>query len=134
MLLWVEGVHVMSSSGETKTRELCNSLEVISNLVAGSLAQYVAGWKCSRGVYIASGNVRMKLLSSSVLLLAASAAARRVSERATGPFFQKLDNATWVIGNEIWNMTQQYTYGVKLFYQGHDCVGDAVGHYVSYSK
>lgn len=70
------------------------------------------------------------------LLLAASftCAAARVVALATGPFLTQLDNQTWVIGNEIWNMTQQVTYGVNLYYQDHDCVNDAVGHYVSYSK
>lgn len=67
-------------------------------------------------------------------LSATSAATSRVHKRATGPFFTPVDNQTWVIGNEIWNMTQERTYGVKLFYKDHDCVGDAVGHYVSYSK
>lgn len=31
-------------------------------------------------------------------------------------------------------MTQGRQYGVQLFYRDHNCVGDAVGHYVSYSK
>lgn len=55
-------------------------------------------------------------------------------ERADGPFLSQVDNETWVIGNELWNLTQQRTYGVKLFYKERDLVGDAVGHYVSYSK
>lgn len=78
--------------------------------------------------------IRMRLLLFPVLLLGlpASTAAGIVSERATGPFFTKLDDETWVIGNEVWNMTQQVTYGVKLYYHDHDCVGDAVGHYVSF--
>lgn len=77
----------------------------------------------------------MNLLSFVVILLAAAAvdAATRVVGRATGPFLTQLDNQTWVIGNEVWNLTQQVTYGVKLYYKDHDCVGDAVGHYVSYS-
>jgi len=53
---------------------------------------------------------------------------------ADGPFLQEVDNQTWIIGNEVWNMTQGGTFGTKLFYQDHDCVGEAVGHYVSYSK
>lgn len=56
-----------------------------------------------------------------------------ISGRAIGPFLEQVDNQTWIIGNEIWNLTQEVTYGVKLYYQDHDCVGDAVGHYVSYS-
>lgn len=66
-------------------------------------------------------------------LLAGFVGASSIVERATGPFLTVVDNQTWVIGNELWNMTQQLTYGVKLFYKEHDCVGDAVGHYVSYS-
>lgn len=38
------------------------------------------------------------------------------------------------MGNDVWNMTQGRQYGVKLYYKDHDCVGDAVGHYVSYSE
>lgn len=52
----------------------------------------------------------------------------------TGPFLQQIDNSTWVIGNELWNVTQGQIYGTKLYYKDHDCVGDAVGHYVSYSR
>lgn len=55
------------------------------------------------------------------------------SKPASGPFLTQVDNTTWVLGNEIWNVTQEQTYGVKLMYKGKDCVGDAVGHYVSYS-
>ena len=52
---------------------------------------------------------------------------------ATGPFLTAVGNQTWIIGNDVWNVTQGPKYGVKLYYKGHDCVGDAVGHYVSYS-
>jgi rhamnogalacturonan endolyase len=52
---------------------------------------------------------------------------------ATGPFLTALDNRTWIIGNDVWNMTQGPIYGVKLYYKERDCVGEAVGHYVSYS-
>lgn len=55
------------------------------------------------------------------------------SKSATGPFLTQVDNTTWVLGNEIWNVTQEQTYGVKLMYKEKDCVGEAVGHYVSYS-
>jgi rhamnogalacturonan endolyase len=55
------------------------------------------------------------------------------SKPATGPFLTQVDNTTWVLGNEIWNVTQEQIYGVKLMYKGKDCVGEAVGHYVSYS-
>ena len=56
------------------------------------------------------------------------------TERATGPFLTAVDNQTWIIGNEVWNMTQGPIYGVKLWYKERDCVGEAVGHYVSYSE
>lgn len=69
-----------------------------------------------------------------VLLLSSSRARTLTSPVPTGPFLQELGNETWVIGNEIWNMTQGRQYGVELYYKEHDCVGDAVGHYVSYSE
>lgn len=75
------------------------------------------------------------LLSCASLLLAGVfTRAYPLVERADGPFLSQVDNETWVIGNELWNLTQQHTYGVKLFYKERDLVGDAVGHYVSYSK
>ncbi|KAI1343322.1 polysaccharide lyase family 4 protein [Xylariaceae sp. FL0016] len=52
---------------------------------------------------------------------------------ADRPFLSQVDNETWVIGNEVWNMTQGRTYGVKLNYKDHDCVGGAAGHYVGYN-
>ncbi|KAJ5669667.1 hypothetical protein N7462_010737 [Penicillium macrosclerotiorum] len=55
------------------------------------------------------------------------------SKSATGPFLTQVDNTTWVLGNEIWNVTQEQIYGVKLMYKEKDCVGEAVGHYVSYN-
>ncbi|EAU30742.1 predicted protein [Aspergillus terreus NIH2624] len=52
---------------------------------------------------------------------------------AKGPFLQKIDDSNHVIGNNLWNVTIGQQYGVKLFYKGQDLVGDAWGHYVSYS-
>lgn len=49
------------------------------------------------------------------------------------PFLTQIDNQTWIIGNDVWNMTQGLKYGVKLNYKNRDLVGNAVGHYVSYS-
>ncbi|KAH8896552.1 polysaccharide lyase family 4 protein [Thozetella sp. PMI_491] len=72
------------------------------------------------------------LLIALVSLLAAVANAVAV-DTAAGPFLQQVDNETWILGNDLWNMTQQRTYGVKLMYKGRDCVGEAVGHYVSYN-
>lgn len=79
----------------------------------------------------------MRLVSPHTLLFLATQAlsfvSARVVPRATGPFLTQVDNQTWIIGNDVWNLTQEVTYGVKLYYQDHDCVGDAVGHYVSYN-
>ena len=52
---------------------------------------------------------------------------------AAGPFL-KPQNGSWVIGNDLWNITQGPVYGKKLFYKGKDIIGDAVGHYVGYSN
>ncbi|KAL0937433.1 rhamnogalacturonate lyase [Colletotrichum truncatum] len=49
------------------------------------------------------------------------------------PFLTQVDNQTWIIGNDVWNMTQGLKYGVKLNYKNRDLVGNAVGHYVSYN-
>ncbi|KAK1504392.1 rhamnogalacturonate lyase [Colletotrichum costaricense] len=51
----------------------------------------------------------------------------------TEPFLRQVDNQTWIIGNDVWNMTQGLKYGVKLYYKDRDLVGNAVGHYVSYN-
>ena len=72
-----------------------------------------------------------------VAALAVGAAAAPTEPRATKPksFLKDLGNSTWVIGNDIWNMTQGRQYGVKLMYKGKDRVGPtATGHYVSYSE
>jgi hypothetical protein len=53
--------------------------------------------------------------------------------KATAPFYLKINDTQHVIGNAIWNITIGYTYGTKLFYKNKDIVGNAVGHYVSYS-
>lgn len=67
--------------------------------------------------------------------LAALAAAAPLEERAKKPksFFREVGNLTWVIGNDIWNVTQNRQYANQLWYKGKDRVGKAVGHYVSYS-
>ncbi|OLN96364.1 Rhamnogalacturonate lyase 1 [Colletotrichum chlorophyti] len=49
------------------------------------------------------------------------------------PFLKQINNQTWIIGNDVWNMTQGLQYGVKLYYKDRDLVGNAVGHYVSYN-
>ncbi len=52
---------------------------------------------------------------------------------AKGPFLASISENEHIIGNDLWNVTIGMTYGTKLFYKNHDCVGEAVGHYVSYS-
>jgi rhamnogalacturonan endolyase len=54
--------------------------------------------------------------------------------RAREPFLISVDNHTHIIGNDIWNVTIGRDFGTKLFYKGIDLVGNASGHYVSYSK
>jgi rhamnogalacturonan endolyase len=54
--------------------------------------------------------------------------------RARDPFLITIDNQNHIIGNDIWNVTVGPKYGTKLFYKGIDLVGNATGHYVSYSK
>ncbi|KAH9861675.1 hypothetical protein J1614_011428 [Plenodomus biglobosus] len=58
-----------------------------------------------------------------------------LEERAKKPksFLKELGNSTWLLGNEIWNVTQNRQYANKLNYKGKDRVGNAVGHYVSYN-
>jgi rhamnogalacturonan endolyase len=70
------------------------------------------------------------------LTFAALAAAAPYEERAKKPksFLKELGNSTWVLGNEIWNVTQNRQYANQLWYKGKDRVGNAIGHYVSYSR
>lgn len=67
---------------------------------------------------------------------ASSSLAAPLEERAKQPksFFKEVGNSTWVIGNDVWNVTQNLQYANKLWYKGKDRVGQAVGHYVSYSE
>ncbi|KAL6707622.1 hypothetical protein ACN47E_003972 [Coniothyrium glycines] len=67
--------------------------------------------------------------------LAALAVAAPLEERAKKPksFLKEVGNSTWVLGNDVWNVTQNRQYANKLFYKGADRVGNAVGHYVSYN-
>jgi rhamnogalacturonan endolyase len=53
--------------------------------------------------------------------------------QAKGPFLLKVNDTEHIIGNDLWNITIGQTYGTKLYYKDHDCVGEAVGHYASYS-
>ncbi|KAG8623901.1 hypothetical protein KVT40_008877 [Elsinoe batatas] len=47
-----------------------------------------------------------------------------------GPFLDQISTNTWILGNDIWNLTQGPVYGTKLHYRGEDAVKDASGHYV----
>lgn len=72
-----------------------------------------------------------------IAALAACASSAPADRRAASPksFLKDLGNSTWVIGNDIWNMTQGRQYGIELMYEGKDLVGPtATGHYVSYSE
>ncbi len=71
----------------------------------------------------------LKSLLSCVLPFFFSAA----SAGPSGPFFLQLNDTEHVIGNDIWNITIGPTFGTKLYYKGKDIVGNAVGHYSSYS-
>jgi rhamnogalacturonan endolyase len=61
------------------------------------------------------------------------AAAPSANSKQPKSFLKELGNSTWVLGNEIWNVTQNRQYADQLWYKGKDRVGDAVGHYVSYN-
>ncbi|KZM23196.1 Rhamnogalacturonan endolyase [Ascochyta rabiei] len=63
-------------------------------------------------------------------IFAALAAAETIL--AKGPFLQKISSDQWVIGNDLWNVTQGATYATNLQYQGSDAVGKAQGHYAGY--
>ncbi|KAL4892813.1 polysaccharide lyase family 4, domain III-domain-containing protein [Aspergillus ambiguus] len=69
------------------------------------------------------------MLFSAVGIVAALA----TGAHAKGPFLQKVNDTTHVIGNDFWNVTIGQQYGVKLYYKGQDLVGNAWGHYVSYN-
>lgn len=62
------------------------------------------------------------------------AGAATASSAASEPFLIQLNSRSWVIGNDIWNVTQGPVQATKLWFGGKDCVGNASGHYVSYSK
>lgn len=82
--------------------------------------------------FIAMGGFKLLSLAA----LASAALAAPLEERAKQPksFFKEVGNSTWVIGNDVWNVTQNLQYATQLWYKGKDRVGQAVGHYVSYSK
>lgn len=68
------------------------------------------------------------------LSILASALAIATQVHAKGPFLKTVGPEEHIIGNDIWNVTIGRQYGTKLFYKNRDIVGDAVGHYASYSS
>lgn len=69
--------------------------------------------------------------------LSAIAVAGTLVNAAKGPFLEQINDSTWVIGNDHWNLTQGALYATKLFWEGvpgADLVGSAVGHYVGYGE
>jgi rhamnogalacturonan endolyase len=82
-------------------------------------------------------NTLVKLLGLAALVGVAPVAAAPVADAPSSnqpkSFLKELGNSTWIIGNEIWNVTQNRQYANQLWYKGIDRVGEAVGHYVSYS-
>ncbi|KAF5484839.1 Rhamnogalacturonate lyase [Colletotrichum siamense] len=72
----------------------------------------------------------MRFSGLSVWALTAS-----VVSAGKGPFLEQINDSTWVIGNDLWNLTQGSLYATKLYWTGvpgADLVGSAVGHYVGY--
>ncbi|KAH0424658.1 rhamnogalacturonate lyase [Colletotrichum camelliae] len=67
--------------------------------------------------------------------LSAWALTASVVSAGKGPFLEQINDSTWVIGNDVWNLTQGSLYATKLYWTGvpgADLVGSAVGHYVGY--
>ncbi|KAI9155701.1 Rhamnogalacturonate lyase [Paramyrothecium foliicola] len=59
----------------------------------------------------------------------------QLARATSGPFLRDVGDGSWVIGNDLWNITQGSVYAKKLFWQGipdADLVGSAAGHYAGY--
>ncbi|KAF2674978.1 hypothetical protein BT63DRAFT_25591 [Microthyrium microscopicum] len=56
-----------------------------------------------------------------------------LSLNVADPFLIDNGDKTFTIGNSLWNLTLNSQFGTKLLYKGHDLVGAASGHYVSYN-
>ncbi|KAI5235141.1 polysaccharide lyase family 4 protein [Aureobasidium subglaciale] len=74
-----------------------------------------------------SFNMKYPAISLS-LLLAGTSQAKQYG------FLKDNGDGSWIIGNDVWNMTQEQIYGSKLYYKDQELVEEATGHYVSYSK
>lgn len=70
----------------------------------------------------------------SPVTVAASLLVTTASVHAGGPFLRSIDESTHIIGNDLWNITIGRTFGTKLYYKDQDLIGNAWGHYVSYSR
>lgn len=74
-----------------------------------------------------------KLLWNVLLLFTLLPDVSMTSNPNIKPFLKPVESATgWVIGNSLWNITVLEIYGKKLYFQNHDLIGDAVGHYSGY--
>ncbi|KAL6912403.1 hypothetical protein ACHAPO_010339 [Fusarium lateritium] len=72
----------------------------------------------------------MRSLSLSLLPLVFQAVSA-----SRGPFLEDNGDGSWVIGNELWNVTQGSVYAKNLYWKGvpgADLVGSASGHYLGY--
>lgn len=47
-------------------------------------------------------------------------------------FLEQINSTLWIFGNDLWNITQGPVYATKLYYDGSDAIGTAVGHYVGW--
>ncbi|KAF2003325.1 polysaccharide lyase family 4 protein [Amniculicola lignicola CBS 123094] len=72
----------------------------------------------------------LQLLGFAAVALSAPLLEGRAKSKS---FLKQINETTWVLGNSLWNVTQNRQYANKLFYKGQDRVGKAVGHYVSYN-
>jgi rhamnogalacturonan endolyase len=69
-----------------------------------------------------------------LVLLVLVVGIRATSTAPTKPFLIKISDNSYIIGNDVWNLTiDGRGFGKKLWYRGVDLVGRASGHYVSYS-
>lgn len=67
-----------------------------------------------------------------LLLVSVAAAIGCVAK--TAPFLKEINSTHWVIGNDLWNVTQGPIYATNLQYQGSDAVRTAAGHYAGYGE
>lgn len=78
--------------------------------------------------------VTVRSITTLAAILPIAASAPLEGRAKSKGFLNQLNETTWVFGNNVWNLTQGRQYANKLYYKNTDLVGDAWGHYVSYSK